>query len=133
MESMLGFNENLQDDVVEDKKLVPWMSWDEWKFVRGSLFSSSPNAVASALKRISTWRSRGCIPVAVEVTASIIEIQQQDPYFMNELNDGCSQSEEMLSMLVNGMVEKTRKKNEISIGEAADAFGIPRIVIDVRH
>ncbi|GER54747.1 las1-like family protein [Striga asiatica] len=99
MESMLGFNENLQDDVVEDKKLVPWMSWDEWKFVRGSLFSSSPNAVASALKRISTWRSRGCIPVAVEVTASIIEIQQQDPYFMNELNDGCSESEEMLSML----------------------------------
>ncbi|CAA0831893.1 las1-like family protein [Striga hermonthica] len=31
------------------------------------------------------------------------------------------------------MMEKTRKKNEISIGEAADVFGIPRIVIDVRH
>lgn len=32
--------------------------------------------------QISTWRSRGCLPVVVEVTASIIEIQQKDPYFM---------------------------------------------------
>ncbi|KAL6533691.1 hypothetical protein OROHE_013524 [Orobanche hederae] len=145
METMLGFNEPLQHDVGEDKshsfKLVPWISWDEWKFVRESLFSSSPDSVASALRRISTWRSRGCIPVAIEVTASIVEIQQKDPYFRNDLIDSFSQSEEMLSMLycmavmrlVNGMVEKTRKKNEISIGEAADAIGIPRMLIDIRH
>ncbi|GFP81544.1 protein las1 [Phtheirospermum japonicum] len=145
MESILGFDEHLQDDVVEDKshsfKLVPWISWDEWKFVRESLFSSSPDSVASALRRISTWRSRGCTPVSVEVTASIVEIQQKDPYFRNDLNDSSSQSEEMLAMLycmaimrlVNGVVEKTRKKNEISIGEAADAIGIPRMLIDIRH
>ncbi|KAL3651014.1 hypothetical protein CASFOL_007417 [Castilleja foliolosa] len=145
MESMLGFDEQIQDDVVEDKshsfKLVPWISWDEWKFVRESLFSSSPDSVASALRRISTWRSRGCIPVSVEVTASIVEIQQKDPYFRNDLNDSSSQSEEMLAMLycmaimrlVNGVVEKTRKKYEISIGEAADAIGIPRMLIDIRH
>ncbi|KAK6158578.1 hypothetical protein DH2020_005892 [Rehmannia glutinosa] len=145
MESMLGFNEHLQDDVVEDKshsfKLVPWISWDEWKFVRESLFSSSPNSVASALQRISTWRSRGCIPVAIDVTASIVEIQQKDPYFRNDLNDSSSQSEEMLAMLycmgimrlVNCVIEKNRKKNEISIGEAADAIGIPRMLIDIRH
>ncbi|KAL8521498.1 hypothetical protein ACS0TY_011859 [Phlomoides rotata] len=145
MESMLGFNEYHPDDVVEDKsygfKLVPWMSWDEWKFVRGSLFSSSPDSVASALQRISTWRSRGCVPVMVEVTASVVEIQHKDPYFRNDLNGSASQSEEMLSMLycmaimrlVNGVVEKTRKKNEISIGEAADAIGIPRMLIDIRH
>ncbi|KAI3468498.1 hypothetical protein Pfo_025161 [Paulownia fortunei] len=145
MESMLGFNEHLPDDVVEDKslsfKLVPWISWDEWRFVRESLFSSSPNSVASALQRISTWRSRGCIPMAVEVTASIVEIQQKDPFFRNGLNESAFQSEEMLAMLycmaimrlVNGVVEKTRKKNEVSIGEAADAIGIPRMLIDIRH
>ena len=31
--------------------------------------------------QISAWRSRGCLPVAIEVTASIIEIQQKDPHF----------------------------------------------------
>lgn len=35
--------------------------------------------------------------------------------------------------LVNGVVEKTRKKNQISIGEAADAIDIPRMLIDIRH
>lgn len=34
---------------------------------------------------------------------------------------------------VNGVVEKTRKKTEVSIGEAAEVLGIPRMLIDVRH
>lgn len=142
MESMLGFKGYEANDVVESNfKLVPWMSWDEWKLVRASLFSSSLDSVASALQRISTWRSRGCIPVAVDVTASIVEIQQKDPFFRNDLDESASHSEEMLAMLycmaivrlVNGVVEKTRKKNQISIGEAADAIDIPRMLIDIRH
>ncbi|PIN26272.1 Nuclear protein involved in cell morphogenesis and cell surface growth [Handroanthus impetiginosus] len=147
MDLIVGFKERLQDsdEGLEDKcsssKLVPWISWDEWKFVKESLFSSSPNSVISALQRISTWRSRGCIPMAIEVTASIIEIQQKDSFFGNDLNESTAQSEEMLAMLycmaimrlVNGVVERTRKKNEVSIGEAADAIGIPRMLIDIRH
>lgn len=35
--------------------------------------------------------------------------------------------------LVNCVVEKTRKQSEISIADAAEAIGIPRILIDVRH
>jgi hypothetical protein len=34
---------------------------------------------------------------------------------------------------VNGVVEKTRKKTEASIAVAADAIGIPRMLIDIRH
>ncbi|BFG25183.1 hypothetical protein CerSpe_114570 [Prunus speciosa] len=134
-------------------KLVPWLSWDEWLFVDESLFSNSPNSVASALRRISAWRSRGCLPVVIEVTSSIIEIQQKDPYFRkdqsNDALDNCrgdqssdaSLSDEMLAMLycmaimrlVNGVVEKTRKKTEVSIAVAADAIGISRTLIDIRH
>ncbi|KAL6284618.1 hypothetical protein ACE6H2_015547 [Prunus campanulata] len=134
-------------------KLVPWLSWDEWLFVDESLFSNSPDSVASALRRISAWRSRGCLPVVIEVTASIIEIQQKDPHFRkdqsNDALDNCradqssdaSLSDEMLAMLycmaimrlVNGVVEKTRKKTEVSIAVAADAIGIPRTLIDIRH
>ncbi|XP_015873572.3 pre-rRNA-processing protein las1 isoform X6 [Ziziphus jujuba] len=133
-------------------KLVPWLRWDEWLFVYHSLFSDSVDTVASALRKISAWRSRGCVPVTVEVTASIVEIQQKDPYFRkdqsndalgsraNQFSDG-ELSEEMLAMLycmaimrlVNGVVEKTRKKTEVSIAVAAAKIGIPRMLIDVRH
>ncbi|KAI3414642.1 uncharacterized protein J3R85_016058 [Psidium guajava] len=123
-------------------KLVPWLSWDEWDSVGASLFSPSPDSVASALRRITAWRSRGCLPVAVEVTASIIEIQQKDPFFRKDLSHNAfSDSDEILAMLycmaimrlVNGVVEKTRKKTAVSIAEAASAIGIPRMLIDIRH
>lgn len=34
---------------------------------------------------------------------------------------------------MNGVVEKTRKKTEVSLAVAADAIGIPRMLIDIRH
>ncbi|KAM7524019.1 hypothetical protein LguiA_013921 [Lonicera macranthoides] len=144
--AVLGFKEEPTSELmVEDKscgyKWVPWISWDDWNFVRDSLFSSSPKSISLALRRILAWRSRGCVPVVIDVTASIIEIQQKDPFFRNDMSDDPLHSEEMLAMLycmaimrlVNGLVEKTRKKNEVSIGEAADAIGIPRMLIDIRH
>ncbi|KAF5471094.1 hypothetical protein F2P56_011565 [Juglans regia] len=135
------------------RKLVPWLNWDEWLFVEHSLFSHSPDTVASALRRILAWQSRGCLPVAIEVTASIIEIQQKDPHFRKDQSHGAtfdyredqtnngSLSEEILAMLycmaiirlVNGVIEKARKKTEVSIAVAADAIGIPRMLIDIRH
>lgn len=35
--------------------------------------------------------------------------------------------------LVNAAIEKTRKKTEISIAEAASVIGIPRMLIDIHH
>ncbi|XP_057994644.1 protein LAS1 isoform X2 [Hevea brasiliensis] len=150
MEALLGFEEQTlvvdADDQVKSSssrsyKLVPWLNWDEWEWVRDSLFSDSPDKIVSAIKRISTWRSRGCLPVVIDVTASIIEIQQKDPFFRNDLPSDAIHSEQMLAMLycmailrlVNCVVEKTRKKTEISIAEAAGAIGIPRTLIDIRH
>lgn len=34
---------------------------------------------------------------------------------------------------MNGVIEKTRKRKEVSIAVAADAIGIPRTLIDIRH
>ncbi|RVX07735.1 hypothetical protein CK203_022001 [Vitis vinifera] len=83
MESLLGFEQASRHDNEgsHGQKLVPWLNWEEWNSVRQSLFSSSQDSVDFALGRVSAWRSRGCLPVVVEVTASIIEIQQQDPFF----------------------------------------------------
>lgn len=78
--------------------------------------------------------------MAIDIMASIDKIRQMDPFFRNDMNENLSVSEEMLSMLysmailrlVNGVVEKTRKKNGISIAEAADAIGIPKMLVDIR-
>ncbi|CAN1250130.1 Ribosomal biogenesis protein LAS1L [Linum perenne] len=122
-------------------RLVPWLNWEEWECIRDSLFSDSPHKVSFALRRISTWRSRGCLPVVIDVTAAIIEIQLKDPLYRKDLPHDAIHSEQMLAMLycmailrlVNCVIEKTRKKNESSIAEAAGAIGIPRSLIDIRH
>ncbi|KAB2039271.1 hypothetical protein ERO13_D03G176100v2 [Gossypium hirsutum] len=151
MEPLLGFKEETVEAYNQDfssstipsnaYKLVPWLNWAEWDSVRKSLFSSSPRKISSALSRISTWRSRGCLPVVIDVTASIVEIQQSDPFFRGDKSKDDSHSEQLLAMLycmailriVNCVIEKARKRTGISIADAADAIGIPRRLIDVRH
>lgn len=151
MESLLGFQDETIAVVGDDQekstsssygyKLVPWLNWNEWECVRDSLFSDSPEKIHSAITRISTWRSRGCLPAVIDVTASIIEVQQKDPLYRKDLPDDAIHSEQMLAMLycmailrlVNCVVEKTRKKTQVSIAEAAGAIGIPRTLIDIRH
>ncbi|KAL2936378.1 Protein LAS1 [Bienertia sinuspersici] len=144
MESLLGLQE-MNPNLDENFKLVPWLNWEEWDFVRLNLFSSSPDSFAKALRRIAAWRSRGCLPVVIDVTASIIEIQHKDPHFRAGLSNEGSDLEEMLAMLytmaivrlVNGVIEKTRKtrKNEgkSSIAAAAEKLGMPRMLVDIRH
>ncbi|XP_077241571.1 las1-like family protein [Tasmannia lanceolata] len=136
-----GLYEEDDDELSVTYKLVPWLSWAEWNFVRESLFSSSPHSIAFALTRISTWRCRGCLPVAIDVTAAIIEIQQKDPLFRQGPSNESLDSDEMLAMaycmvvmrLVNGFAEKSRRKTGLSISESADTIGIPRMLIDIRH
>ncbi|PKA52012.1 hypothetical protein AXF42_Ash008241 [Apostasia shenzhenica] len=123
-------------------KLVPWLNWNQWDDVRKSIFSSSPILIASALQKILAWQSKGCIPVAIDVTARIIEIQQMDPFFrQNGSTVDTLASEEMLAMLycmsiirlVNGFVEPAHKKTGRSISDLAGALGIPRTLVDIRH
>ncbi|KAL9679368.1 hypothetical protein QQ045_017227 [Rhodiola kirilowii] len=129
-------------DKLSGSNVVPWSSWHEWDLVRDSLFSPSP---ASALQRIRAWRGKGCLPAVVDITASLIEIQQKDPFFNAERAGGQLGdeflSQEMMSMLycmaiirlVNCVIERTRKRNGKSIAEAAEEIQIPRMLIDIRH
>ncbi|KAF1889243.1 hypothetical protein Lal_00024565 [Lupinus albus] len=137
---LLGFKEENEDtNSSTSLRLVPWLNWNEWIFVKDALFSNSSSSISSALNRISAWRSRGSLPITIQITASIIEIHLKDPYF--QMVDHASDSDEILSMLycmaitrlVNGAVEKTRVKELVSIAVAAEAIGIPRMLIDIRH
>ncbi|KAK1293551.1 hypothetical protein QJS10_CPB17g01667 [Acorus calamus] len=128
-------------EVSSGYKHVPWSSWDQWSSVADSLFSSSPDSIKSALARIVAWRSRGCLPMAIEVTASFIEIQQKDPFFRKGEADDTLESEQMLSMLycmaimrlVNCFVERSHKRTRRSISQLAEDVGMPRMLVDIRH
>ncbi|KAK3162236.1 hypothetical protein QOZ80_1BG0087210 [Eleusine coracana subsp. coracana] len=121
------------------RKLVPWSSWAEWRFVRDGLFSPYP---AAALRRIAAWRSRGSLLIPVDVTASFVEIRMRDPFFRSVIaGDEMLESDEMLAMLysmaimrlVNGFMENPHKKTGRSISDLAEAVGIPRVLVDIRH
>ncbi|PIA53809.1 hypothetical protein AQUCO_00900413v1 [Aquilegia coerulea] len=144
LNSQIEYTEEIEEEEEEEKvcyKLVPWLTWDEWNFVRKNLLSSSPDSIAAALARISAWRIRGCIPIQIEVAANIIETQQKDPFFREDLNKDVLVSEELLAMLystaiirlVNGIVDKGRKKEDISIAGRAAQLGLPPMLIDIRH
>ncbi|KAK7300255.1 hypothetical protein RJT34_11096 [Clitoria ternatea] len=64
-----------------------------------SLGLNSPHSVSSALNRISVWRSRGSLPVLIELAASIIQIHLKDPYFMHDLSNDASLSDEIFATL----------------------------------
>eukprot|EP00257_Ricinus_communis_P022219 XP_015581883.1 uncharacterized protein LOC8267756 isoform X2 [Ricinus communis] len=142
MEPLLDFNEEtiLVDADDQEKssssssygyKLVPWLNWEEWERVRDSLFSDSAQNIASAITRV---RPHSLLPLECYVTIIISHCRK-------DLPSDALHSDQMLAMLycmailrlVNCVVEKTRKKTEISIAEAAGAIGIPRTLIDIRH
>eukprot|EP00249_Psilotum_nudum_P011578 c23251_g1_i1 orf=1888-4143(+) len=122
-------------------KLMPWQSWLEWNLVREALFSSSPDQVSRALDKVVAWQSRGRLPVAVEVTAELINIQRTDPCFSNSVTSQLICTEEMLRLMygmavmrmVNGVVDQSRKSNSTSVAVRAEAAGLPRALVDIRH
>ncbi|KAG2334238.1 hypothetical protein Bca52824_005418 [Brassica carinata] len=141
-ESYLNNEHDQQRPSSDGCKQVPWLNWEEWDSVRESLFSSSPHRFAFALQRVETWRSRGSIPGPVDVTCSLLEIQLKDGFIeRDEQPADALYSEHLLQMLytmgilrlVNCVIEKTRKRDEVSIAVAARAIGIPRKLIDLRH
>nr|CAD1829570.1 unnamed protein product [Ananas comosus var. bracteatus] len=72
---------------------------DQWDFVESTSSPPSPDSVAAALRRISAWRSRGSLPIPIDVTAAFVEAQQKDPFFRKGPVDDALTSEEMLASL----------------------------------
>ncbi|GJZ08214.1 ribosomal biogenesis protein LAS1L-like protein isoform X2, partial [Tanacetum coccineum] len=90
------------------------------------LWSTIKKNTFSANTLLLLGESRGCLPILTEATASIVEIQQMDSHFREGLSESDLLANDMLTpmmncmtlmRLVNSIMEKTRKKNEISIGE----------------
>ena len=55
-------------------RLVPWISWEEWRSVHSALFDSAPATRQWGLEAVALWRARGRLPHAIDSTASLIEV-----------------------------------------------------------
>mmetsp|Transcript_113788 Transcript_113788/g.332356 ORF Transcript_113788/g.332356 Transcript_113788/m.332356 type:complete len:622 (+) Transcript_113788:103-1968(+) len=121
-------------------KISPWASWAEWKNVYNQL--SSPEVIKRwrGVQRVQTWRSRGNVPVSVDLTACFVEIMLNDATFNPEATAPRSDYELQLmySMamvrLVNGIVDAARRGGVGgSIAALAQELEWPQWFVALRH
>lgn len=119
-------------------KVAPWSSWAEFHGVYLQLTSSSPAERTRGVRRVETWRTRCRLPVAVDITASFVEIMLNDAYLNPETESPRSDNELRLMYamavvrLVNGIVDR-QKPQRMSILERAQGLEWPQFFVDIRH
>eukprot|EP00898_Chlorokybus_atmophyticus_P003751 jgi/Chlat1/4377/Chrsp29S04522 len=122
-------------------RLAPWASWAEWEQVRAWLRAAATHAdVRRGLQRVAAWRCRGRVPLAVEVTAALMEARSHDPGVSPDCEE--AYSEEILRLtyamtiirLVNGIADQSQKnKFAASVALLAANAGLPQLLVDARH
>jgi ribosomal biogenesis protein LAS1 len=55
-------------------RLIPFINWDEWLFVKDNLYNEDTNKTKQALEIINMWRIRNRLPHSADSTAQLIEI-----------------------------------------------------------
>lgn len=126
------------------KSAVPWLDWAEWQEVHVGLFSSDPYAQQRVVSRVASWRSRVQLPVAINATAQLVELQLHESMAQhhNHAVGVSSRSHMELSLLyanivvrcVNGLVDGSQKgAYALAVSTLAQRIGIPLWVVDLRH
>ncbi|GMF26932.1 unnamed protein product [Phytophthora fragariaefolia] len=126
------------------RSAVPWLDWAEWQEVHVGLLSSDPYAQQRAVSRVAAWRSRVQLPVAINATAQLVELQLHESMAQQHHHAvGVSSRSHMeLSLLyastvvrcVNGLVDGSQKGAYASaVSTLAQRIGIPLWVVDLRH
>jgi hypothetical protein len=126
------------------KSAVPWLDWAEWRDVHVGLLSGDPYAQQRAVSRVAAWRSRTQLPVAINATAQLVELQLHESMAQHHHHAvGVSSRSHMeLSLLyagvvvrcVNGLVDGSQKgAYAMAVSLLAQRIGIPLWVVDLRH
>mmetsp|Transcript_84005 Transcript_84005/g.166842 ORF Transcript_84005/g.166842 Transcript_84005/m.166842 type:complete len:627 (-) Transcript_84005:69-1949(-) len=122
------------------QKVCRWASWAEWSNVYKQLLSQDAELRSQGVRRICTWRSRGRVPVAIDLTGSYVEIMLNDPVLNPATKVPRSDSELrlMYSMamvrLVNGIVDVAQQGGVAkNIFTLAEKLAWPRWFVELRH
>ena len=115
-------------------RIVPWSCREEWLKTYHNLYSNEHQA--KGLKQVDIWRSRSGskLPLAVELTASLIAAGSTDvrshvsPYVVRHIMAMA------IVRFVNGMVDMEQKGAYArSVQSIADEIGLPDWLVDLRH
>lgn len=126
------------------RNTAPWLDWAEWQEVHAGLFSDDPYVQQRVVSRVASWRSRTQLPVAINATAQLVELQLHESMAQHHHHAvGVSSRSHMeLSLLyasvvvrcVNGLVDGSQKgAYAMAVSALAQRIGIPLWVVDLRH
>ncbi|KAI7871810.1 Las1-like-domain-containing protein [Spinellus fusiger] len=120
---------------------VPWIDECEFEQVYQWLFAETTTLsenVELGIERVRAWAIRGNVPLAVEMTALLVQLQLRDHYGLG--GEWLSQHElrTMYSMaiirFVNGIVDTAQTGLfAMSIGAIAERLGLPLWFVELRH
>ncbi|KAL3674182.1 hypothetical protein V7S43_000142 [Phytophthora oleae] len=126
------------------RNAAPWLDWAEWQEMHVGLFNSDPYVQQRVVSRVASWRSRTQLPVAINATAQLVELQLHESMAQHHHHAiGVSSRSHMeLSLLyasvvvrcVNGLVDGSQKgAYAMAVSALAQRIGIPLWVVDLRH
>jgi ribosomal biogenesis protein LAS1 len=118
-------------------RIVPWSCREEWLQTYQNLYNfDNTEQQIKGLERVDVWKSRSGskLPLAVEVTASLITAGVEDvtshvtPYVARHTMAMA------IVRFVNGMVDMEQKGAYArSVQSIADEIGLPDWLVDLRH
>ncbi|EOD15774.1 hypothetical protein EMIHUDRAFT_245610 [Emiliania huxleyi CCMP1516] len=117
---------------MESSRAHPWRDWAEWEACYADLFAlDDPAARARGVQRVATWRSRGRVPLAVESTAVLAELELSTALSEPVL---CLALGMALTRLVNGVVDPMQQRaRATSVQRLAAEVALPASLVALRH
>jgi hypothetical protein len=146
--------------------VTPWRDWQEWRTCKQLLLGEDTAADAAGLEgnssaevrthqkkraihMVNVWRARGRVPLAVDSTAQLVELNMQHDYppmqasgtpavaasahFSSSLQSRLQYSMALLR-LVNGVLDPMQAKQHAqSVLTLAKQMQMPRVLVDLRH
>lgn len=115
-------------------RVVPWSSWREWQDVADALLADDTASWERGTAAVAAWRARGRLPLAVEATAVLRAAAANDRLERAD-ESGLRMTYAMAVVrLVNGVTDpQQRGKFAAPVQALAQAAGLPRLLVDVRH
>jgi len=130
-----------------------WRSWSEWRRCHADVVpppggedeSQRSARIQRVIDAVNTWRARGRVPLAVDCTAQLLELNLQHGYPAKgdaaavppaPYSALASRHQYSLCLLrmVNGILDPQQAKHHAqSIASLAKQVHLPRILVDVRH
>lgn len=128
-------------------RVVPWASAEEWRAVarevaraiaanarRDARAANESRAFDRALDACASWRVKGRIPCAVDVTATLLSLERDEERGGGDAEAIGHARALALCRLVNGVVDPGQKgRYAAPVATLAMKAKIPRSLVDLRH